>query len=422
MSLRSLYILFFLFITLYSCQKKSDFDNIIEEPFTEEPKKQEYDFILNDYLVHRDTFRRGDNFYKILKKNNLGKFQVQEVLNKVRDSFNYYKIRVGKPVLLLKEKQMPFRLKYLVYEHDRIHYSIIAIGDSIQVTNKQKPVSFRQRTVADVIDKSLSESFKSKEISPALLRRLAKIYEYSIDFFKIRKGNAYALTITERFINDTLYDGVESIDGCFFEYKDKYHYAFPFKKDSLSTKVDYYDEEGKGLKNMFLKAPLDYFRISSKFSPKRFHPVQLTWKPHNGTDYAAPHGTPIKATASGIVEKAGYTTGNGNFVKIKHDKTFATQYLHMSQILVRNGQSVQQGQVIGKVGSTGLATGPHVCYRFWKNGKEVDPFKEKLPNTQPLDEPTKRIYLQQIQPLKRTLDSIAAIKIPKKPTDNTKKK
>ena len=403
------YKFLFFIIIFIGCQKKSDFDDILEETPPEVKKKEAYNFVLNDYLVHQDTFRRGDNFYKLLNKNNLGKFTVQNILDKVRDSFNYYNIRVGKPVLLLKNKKMPYELKYLVYEHDRIKYSIIELGSQINIYNKQKPVSFKQRTVADIIKSNLSQSFKSNQLPLSLSKKLAKIYEYSIDFFKVKKGSGYAISVTERYINDTLYDGIESIDGCFFEYKNKRHYAFPFKADTLSTKIDFYDHEGKALKNMFLKAPLDFFRISSKFSPRRFHPVQLTWKPHNGTDYAAPRGTPIKTTAAGVVEAAGYTTGNGNFVKVKHDKTYSTQYLHMSKILVKKGQRVQQGQVIGLVGSTGLATGPHVCYRFWKNGKEVDPFKQNLPNTTPLDKPLKDKFLKQIQPIKHTLDSIANI-------------
>ncbi|MDP5028568.1 MAG: M23 family metallopeptidase, partial [Flavobacterium sp.] len=169
-----------------------------------------------------------------------------------------------------------------------------------------------------------------------------------------------------------------------------------------------------GLKSMFLKAPLDYFRISSRFSGRRFHPVQMRFKAHNGTDYAAPQGTPIKTTASGVVERTGYTSGNGNFVKVRHNATYATQYLHMSKILVRNGQRVTQGQVIGKVGSTGLATGPHVCYRFWKNGVQVDPLRLKLPNAEPMNESHKKNYLAHIAPLKRELDSITEAKFKEK--------
>ena len=192
----------------------------------------------------------------------------------------------------------------------------------------------------------------------------------------------------------------------FFEYKGKISYAFPFVKDGSIGKVEYYDEDGKTLKNLFLKTPIKFSRISSRFSANRFHPVQQRWKAHKGTDYAAPTGTPITTTASGVVEQTGYTAGNGNFVKVKHNGTYSTQYLHMSKILVRRGQSVTQGQVIGKVGSTGLATGPHVCYRFWKNGVQVDALALNLPTGEPMTGANKARYLQTIEPLKRELDSI----------------
>jgi murein DD-endopeptidase MepM/ murein hydrolase activator NlpD len=202
---------------------------------------------------------------------------------------------------------------------------------------------------------------------------------------------------------------MDSLECAFFEYKGKKIYAFPFKQ-SPNDKIEYYDEEGKVLKNFFLKAPLKSVNITSRFSKRRFHPVQKFFKPHNGTDYAAPHGTPIMSTANGVVELSGYTAGNGNHVKVKHDKTYATQYLHMSKILVRKGQRIKQGQIIGKVGSTGLATGPHVCYRFWKNGKQVDPLKIKLPNSTPMDSKNKPKFLSFIAPLKKELDSIASLK------------
>jgi murein DD-endopeptidase MepM/ murein hydrolase activator NlpD len=184
-------------------------------------------------------------------------------------------------------------------------------------------------------------------------------------------------------------------------------YAFPFAQNEASDKIDYYDETGKALKNFFLKSPLKYANITSRFSKSRFHPVQLMWKAHKGTDYAAPTGTPIMTTASGIVEQTGYTAGNGNFVKVKHDKTYSTQYLHMSKILVRKGQRVTQGSVIGRVGSTGLATGPHVCYRFWKNGVQVDALRLKLPNSQPMESKNLPRFKKEIEPLKWELDSIA---------------
>ena len=199
-------------------------------------------------------------------------------------------------------------------------------------------------------------------------------------------------------------------EAAFFEYKGKLIYAFPFQQDTISGKIDYFDEEGKALKNFFLKAPLKFVNITSRYTKNRFHPVQQIWKAHNGTDYAAPTGTPIMTTAAGTVEQTGYTAGNGNFVKVRHDRTYSTQYLHMSKILVRRGQFVNQGDVIGRVGSTGLATGPHVCYRFWKNGAQVDALKLKLPNSEPMNAKFKPRYFNEISPLKKELDNAAKLK------------
>ena len=162
--------------------------------------------------------------------------------------------------------------------------------------------------------------------------------------------------------------------------KDAYQFA---QDDGIQQ---YFDGEGNSTRKAFLKAPLKFSRISSNFSKRRLHPVQRVMKAHLGTDYAAAYGTPILSVGDGIVEQTGRTGGNGNFVKIRHNGTYTTQYLHMRKILVKKGEAIQQGQVIGEVGSTGLATGPHVCFRFWKNGVQVDHLKEELPNTAALDE------------------------------------
>lgn len=277
------------------------------------------------------------------------------------------------------------------------------------VNKKRRPVSFKRRTIAGELNGSLSESLKNEGASSALSSQLIGIYKWSIDFFKSKKGDKFAVTFTERFVNDSIYDGIYFLECAYFEYKGKKIYAFPFKQNAKDKKVDYYDDEGKALKNFFLKAPLKSVNITSKFSKSRFHPVELRWKAHSGTDYAAPTGTSIMTTASGVVEKSGYSIGNGNYVKVKHDKTYATQYLHMSRILVRRGQHVTQGQIIGKVGSTGLATGPHVCYRFWKNGVQVDALKLKLPNSVPMDSRNKPRFIQFMTPLKRELDSVTLL-------------
>ncbi len=373
----------------------------------------EFGFKFNDYNVVQDTIESGDTFGSIIDAQNLGKNEVFDIASKVKDTFDVRIMRKGKPFTILRTKDKTKKLQAFIYQPDRLNYYIIDFRDSIVVHKKTKPVTFKTRTIAGALNGSLSETLANEKVDASLASRIAKVYAWSIDFFKLQKGDKFAITFTERFISDTIYDGVDSLKASYFEYKGKNIYAFPFEHDLNSGKLEYYDEEGKALKNFFLKAPLKFINITSRYTKSRFHPVQHRWKAHNGTDYAAATGTPIMTTASGIVEQAGYTTGNGNFVKVKHDKTYSTQYLHMSKILVKRGQRVTQGQVIGKVGSTGLATGPHVCYRFWKNGVQVDALKLKLPNSTPMDSRNKPRFMTEMTPLKRVLDSVSDLKFKK---------
>ena len=374
-----------------------------------EPRKPMVDFGFNfdDFNVHFDTIRSQDTFERILKKQNLNGRKPAEIIAKVKDSFPT-SVRFMKPYICLRSKDKYHKLQYLIYQPNKIDYYLVDLTDSIVGYKKSRPLTFKVRTIAGKLDGSLSTTLRGMKVDPSLSNKLLKVYAWSIDFFKLKKGDRFAVSFTERYINDTIYDGVDSLRCAFFEYKGDKIYAFPFQQERKG-RTDYYDENGKALKNFFLKAPLKYIHITSRFSKSRFHPVQLRWKAHNGTDYAAPTGTPIMTTASGVVEQAGYTAGNGNFVKVKHDRTFATQYLHMSRILVRRGQRVKQGDVIGKVGSTGLATGPHVCYRFWKNGVQVDPLRIQLPNAQPMEGRNLPRFKEQMRPLKRELDSVAQV-------------
>jgi len=397
-------------LILFACNTKEE-----KEKAKPEVKKEkivyEFGFRLNDFKVVHDTIESGDSFGKILGEQGFDAARIHEINEKVKDSFNVRDIRIGKPFTLLQDKKAPNSLKAFVYQPDKMSYYVVDLRDSIPVAYKKtRPVVIKRRTIAAAIDGSVSSTLAREGVSAALAPELSKVYAWSIDFFKINKGDKFAVTVNEKYLEGGEYLGVESIEASYFEYKGKKIYAFPFKQDENSKRVDYYDEEGKVLKNMFLKAPLKFINITSRYTKSRFHPVQKMWKAHNGTDYAAPTGTPIMTTASGVVEQTGYTGGNGNFVKVRHNATYTTQYLHMSKILVRRGQHVQQGQIIGKVGSTGLATGPHVCYRFWKNGVQVDPLRQKLPNSEPMNPKYKQKYMAYIAPLKKELDSVSLAK------------
>ena len=397
-------LIFLLSIFIISCDKTNEEEIIVPKA---KPKLVEFGFNIHDFNLVNDTIKSGDTFGSLLEKQNLDGRQVYDIVAKVKDTFDVRSIRIGKPFTILRSKDRTNKIQVLIYQPDRLNFYVIDFRDSIVVYKKAKPLTFKTRTIAGALNGSLSETLQNLKVDPALAPRIAKIYAWSIDFFKLKKEDKFALKFTERYINDTIYDGVDSLKAAFFEYKGKKVYAFPFAPDANIKKQQYFDEEGKTLKSFFLKAPLKFVNITSRFAKNRFHPVQLIWKAHKGTDYAAPTGTPIMTTAAGVVEQAGFTTGNGNFVKVKHDKTYSTQYLHMSKILVRRGQRVTQGQVIGKVGSTGLATGPHVCYRFWRNGVQVDALRLNLPTSTPMDSKYRQKYMEYMNPLKRELDSVS---------------
>jgi murein DD-endopeptidase MepM/ murein hydrolase activator NlpD len=397
-------LIFLLSIFIISCDKTNEEEIIVQKA---KPKLVEFGFKIHDFNIVNDTIKSGDTFGSLIEKQNLDGRKVYDIVAKVKDTFDVRSIRIGKPFTILRSKDRTNKIQVLIYQPDRLNFYVIDFRDSIIVYKKAKPLTFKTRTIAGALNGSLSETLQNLKVDPALAPRIAKIYAWSIDFFKLKKGDKFALKFTERYISDTIYDGVDSLKAAFFEYKGKKIYAFPFAPDANIKKQQYFDEEGKTLKNFFLKAPLKFVNITSRFAKNRFHPVQLIWKAHKGTDYAAPTGTPIMTTAAGVVEQAGFTTGNGNFVKVKHDKTYSTQYLHMSKILVRRGQRVTQGQVIGKVGSTGLATGPHVCYRFWRNGVQVDALRLNLPTSTPMDSKYRQKYTEYMNPLKRELDSVS---------------
>ena len=367
---------------------------------------KEYGFVLNDFEVVRDTIRSGDSFGTILGKNGIDPAKVFQIVERVRDTFNPRKIILGKPYVILKERDSALSPRVFIYENDRINYTVVDLRDSISVYTAKRPVKIVQKEVAGVITSSLSEAIQEEGLNYLIAQEMSNIYQWSIDFFRLQKGDRFKLVYNEKYIDDTIYAGIENIEASVFYHGDKPYYAFGYKTDSSSGKADYYDEKARPLQSFFLKAPVDFFRISSRFSPNRFHPVQKRWKAHKGTDYAAAHGTPIRSTANGVVIASSYTAGNGNYVKVKHNGTYTTQYLHMSKRAVNQGQRVKQGDVIGYVGSTGLATGPHVCYRFWVNGVQVDPFRQNLPSAEPIDQKYMPSYFAAIEPLKAELEKI----------------
>ena len=371
---------------------------------------------VDSFEVVESVVQRGESFSNILLSYGVDYSVIHRIANDFRDIFDVRHIRSGKPYSLFCENRDSARVaKYMVYQPSPVNYYVFELSDSLGVYQGQKEVTTKVKTVSGEITSSLYESLLENGSSPQLAVELSTMYAWSIDFFRIQKGDNYKVIYEEKYIDDTTFVGVGQIMAADFNHGGRSFYSFYFEKGE--DYWDFFDEKGNTLRKAFLKAPLKYSRISSRYSPRRFHPVLKRYKSHLGTDYAAPHGTPIMATADGQVIAASYTSGNGNYVKIRHNSTYTTQYLHMSKFAkgMQRGKVVKQGDVIGYVGSTGLATGPHVCYRFWVNGTQVDPYKQELPEADPIKDEYKQEYMQHMLSLKKRLDKI---KIKKKSDDD----
>ncbi len=391
-------------ISITSCKEKEE-EFIAEkpEPVAVIPLIQ-YGFDLNRFEVYADTIKSGDTFSTIMDSHLVAGqngFTAAQTLDNI---YSLRRMKAGNAYKILKRKDSVNTPAIFIYESSKLDFVVLRLTDSVHAYRKKYPLRLQRTVAAGKIETTLSQAMEKQGMGMTAIYELADIFKYSVDFFKVNKGDSFKLIVNERYINDTIYGGIVNIEAAVFNKSGKNYYAFNYTTDSLNDKSDYYNEKGAPLKNFFLKAPVEFSRISSRFNPRRFHPVQKRWKAHNGTDYAAPHGTPIVTTASGVVVKSGYTGGNGNYVKVKHNNKYTTQYLHMSKRLVSEGQRVEQGQTIGLVGSTGLATGPHVCYRFWVNDKQVDPFAQNLPNADPLPKEQLETYMNVITPLKKELD------------------
>ena len=354
-----------------------DFVEKIKEP------SYEYDILVDSFNVTKGIVRKDQTLGQILYANHIDHPQIAEIAQKSKDIFNVRGVNEDNPYTVMCSKDSVKKAQLFIYEESAISYIVFDLRDGIDVYKGKKEVVVKLKTASSSINSSLWLTMEDKKLSPRLTHELSTIYAWTIDFFKIQKGDAFKVYYEDRYINDD-YIGIGRILASEFTHKGQKFYSFYYKEGTIYG--EYYDDKGKTLRKAFLMAPVDYKRISSRFNRNRKHPVTGRWKGHFGTDYAAEKGTPIWSTANGTIVSASYTKNNGNYVKIRHNGTYTTQYLHMSKIKpgIRKGTFVKQGDIIGYVGSTGLATGPHVCYRFWKNGKQVDPFKESLPPGDPI--------------------------------------
>ena len=404
-------VLFFLLIwvLIRSCAGGRSFSESFNLKI--EPKKI-YGISLGEYSANKYLVKKDEAFGNVMDNLGIPYRRVLRLLEISKKEFDPRMWRYGDKYWVFKRLDSSKVADYFIYESSDTEYVLFHLQDSLYVKKVIRPTKISNRVVSGIIESSLYETLSEQNVSPAIAVRLSEVYAWTIDFFRIQKGDRFEVIFEERYVDDTLFVGTGRILGARFVHFGKEFYSFYFEDDKSGIR-DFYSEKGEGLKRMFLKAPLEFARITSRYTKKRFHPVQKRWKAHLGTDYAAPRGTPILATASGTVIASTYNRSNGNYVKIRHNGTYTTQYLHMTKRAkgIRKGVYVEQGQVIGYVGSTGLATGPHVCYRFWKNGKQVDPLKEPLKRTEPLPRELWKDFEKTIEPVKYKLDSIVELSI-----------
>ncbi|MBL4605197.1 MAG: peptidoglycan DD-metalloendopeptidase family protein [Flavobacteriaceae bacterium] len=404
-------LLFLSLFLVFACGKdeKKEIVPVIKKKVV--PKDiYEFGYRLNDYKVIKDTIKNGESFGIILDRHHVFYPKINKIATKIKDTFDVRRVRAGKPYLILAKKDSTEKAQIFIYKDSRSVATIIDFSDSTITAYKyRKPIKIIEKEVAGIIYSSLSQSMDSLHLNPNLTYAVADIYAWTLDFYKLQKGDQFKLIYEEKFIDDTTFIGYGKVKAALFTHNKKELYAYRFISDSNLGIPEYYDEDGNMLRSQFLKSPIKFqYRISSRYNLKRkiaYYGNKI--KPHRGTDFAANEGTPIMATASGTVSESAYKRrGNGHYVKIKHNNTYSTQYLHMSQRKVRKGQYVKQGDIIGWVGHTGSTEGRHVCYRFWKYGRQVDPFKQKLPSAKPLKKSIKPQYLKFIAPLRNQLNRI----------------
>lgn len=374
----------------------------IAVPVAKEPTVL-YGMVIDNSVVIEDKIKRNQRLGEILQPYNVSSTLLHKITTLSKDIFDVRKIAADKKYTVICNEDSLKTAKAFVYEPNAIDYVVFNFEDST-VNVYQKEVVSVEKTITGVINSNLSETLEKMGISHELTNKFVDIFGWQVDFQRLQKGDKFKLIFEENQVAGQSV-GVKQIKGIYFEHFGSPLYAIPFDQ---GEGLSFFDANGKSMRKALLRYPIEFTRISSRYTMNRFHPVRKIWKAHLGTDFAAPTGTPIRSVGDGIVEEAQYKSNNGNYVKIRHNGTYTTQYLHMSKIAsgVRAGTRVSQGQTIGFVGSTGLATGPHLCYRFWKNGVQVDALKVELPPTEPVKKENLEAFEKVKNDLVQQLESI----------------
>ena len=365
--------------------KKSE--NASNEACEEEDPATYFLSIRTDTLhMEEGRVKNGASLSSILSSYGISMATIDKTARISKPVFDVRRLVSGHQYIALCTQDSLPRLKYFLYRENMTDYVIFDYADSIRVYREQKEITCRQQSCQGVIESSLWQTLHDNGDNIELSFSLSDIYAWQIDFFAIQAGDYFKVIYDEYFVDDTVSVGIGDIHVAQFNHFGKDYFAIPFTQDGFK---DYFDDKGMNLRRAFLKAPLKYSRISSKFSHGRMHPILRIRRPHHGVDYAAPTGTPVMSIGAGVVTKKAYQkNGGGNYVTIKHNGTYTTTYMHLHGFAkgLEVGKKVSQGEVIGYVGSTGLSSGPHLDFRVYMNGQAIDPLKMESPPSVPLKE------------------------------------
>ncbi len=363
-----------------------------------------YGICIDSLDISEGKVQKNEFLANILQKEGVSYNTVNYIDRNCRKVFDVRKIKVGNKYVFLKTRDSIPTAKYWIYEIDRTSYAVFRLTDSIAAWRGEKEVITKVDHVGVEIKSSLWNAMAEAGCDYSLILELSDIYAWTIDFFGIQPGDSCKVIFEEKYIaGDTVPFGIGNVMASYFKNKGEGKYAFSFEQGG---KKEYFDENGDNLRKAFLKAPLNYRRISSTFSEARLHPVHKIVRPHHGVDYAAPSGTPVQSIGDGTVVAKGWDKkGGGNYLKIKHNSTYTTTYMHLKGFAkgISQGSKVKQGQTIGYVGMTGTATGPHLDFRLQKNGTYIDPLKFKSPSAEPVKKENMEAFRHSVDTLIRVL-------------------
>lgn len=376
----------FLFLTITnSCQPKKQVEEEVDNEWVDSLQHvYEYGVCIDSLDVNRYEIRQGDNPAIIFSRLGFSALKADSITRASAHVLDPTKLKAGMHYCTLTTLDSLASIQYIAFAKSLTDYAVIDLtGDSIHAYEYTKDITLKRKYIEGTITSSLWNVIKDGGASPLLALKIADVYAWQIDFFDVKEGDSFQVIYHEAFIDDTIALEITSIDAAIFTHQGKAFTAIPFTQDSV---FEYFDPEGNSLRKAFLKAPLDFFRITSRFTNARFHPILKRYRAHHGVDYAAPVGTPVKTIGAGTVIAKGYMNGGGHTVKIKHNSMYTTSYMHLSRYAkgLSVGSHVQQGEVIGYVGSTGLSTGPHLDFRVYKNGEAINPLAMDAPPSLPV--------------------------------------